>query len=298
MTRPLRRAPILLALLLPVVAFLIIGRTVEITKEAAATPPNSDGSAENEGVDILIRGVGDAVSAKLGLAGTGSAGAGISELPRPGLPTTKRSCADEPATLAIFLSPHLNTLSTHSTLARNKRSSFPIPALATSLSILILSLPLALVPYYLLPPLSLDSDPTASSSSFTHIIPISPSGVFARLPPTDTGINVARVLQCAISLGSCNLWILRGRDTILRSMGVDRGERLKIGRYTGLGLWALIVLLACIGGWVAEKVELMGVMATLAVAWLLPCEWKFSPALVPLPDKRSQEKAVCRMYPH
>ena len=181
--------------------------------------------------------------------------------------------ADPKATLAIFLSPHLNTLSTHSTLARNKRSSFPIPALATTLSILVLSLPLALVPYYLLPPLSLSpEDGSPSLDIMGAITPNSPSGVFALLPPTDTGINVARVLQCAISLGSCNFWILRGRDTILRGMGVDRGERLKIGRYTGLALWALIVMLACIGGWVAEKVELLGVMATLAVAWLLPCE--------------------------
>lgn len=74
--------PILLALLLPVVAFLIIGRTVEITKEAAAAPsgPDEPGDSNgNEGAKMMVRAVGDAVSARLGLGGTGSAGAGISE---------------------------------------------------------------------------------------------------------------------------------------------------------------------------------------------------------------------------
>jgi len=54
------------------------------------------------------------------------------------------------------------------------------------------------------------------------------------------------------------MWILRARDTVLRAIGVERGERQKAGKWVGLGLWVLVVLLACIGGWVAEKVELLG----------------------------------------
>lgn len=79
MSRSLRRAPIFLALLLPVVAFLIIGRTVEITKAAAEAPsPETGDDGEDSGTEIIARAVGDAVSSRLGLAGTGSAGAGIS----------------------------------------------------------------------------------------------------------------------------------------------------------------------------------------------------------------------------
>ncbi|KAK8844637.1 hypothetical protein IAR55_006484 [Kwoniella newhampshirensis] len=68
------------------------------------------------------------------------------------------------------------------------------------------------------------------------------------------------------------MWILRGRDTILKTIGVERGERQKAGKWVGLGLWAIVVALACLGGWVAEKIELLGVLATLAVGWFLPCE--------------------------
>ena len=101
---------------------------------------------------------------------------------------------------------------------------------------------------------------------------LDPAGVFARLPADDVWVNVARVLMCTIVLGSSNMWILRGRDTIIRSMGVERGERQKAGRWVGLCLWMVVVLLACLGGRVAEKIEIIGVIATLAVGWFLPCE--------------------------
>ncbi len=101
---------------------------------------------------------------------------------------------------------------------------------------------------------------------------MTPSGVFARLPADDAWVDVARILMCAVVLGSSNMWILRARDTVLRAMGVERGERQKAGKWVGLGLWSIVVLLACVGGWVAEKVELLGVMATLVVGWFLPCK--------------------------
>lgn len=243
MTRSLRRAPILLALLLPVVAFLVIGRTVEIKKAADEAMGGMDKRA-------------------LGLSGSSSAGAGISELLSAF--ATVRWVAESLASLIIFFSPHVNTLSIHSHLERNKRSSFPIPCLATSTSILTLSLPLALVPYYLLPSLA-DLIPTTAT-------PTTRSGVFARLPGDDGWVNLARVLMCVISLGTCNMWILRGRDTLLSAMGVERGERQRAGRWVGFGIWVVVVTFACIGGMISEKLELLGVMATLAVSWFLPCK--------------------------
>jgi hypothetical protein len=99
----------------------------------------------------------------------------------------------------------------------------------------------------------------------------SKSGILARFPDNDLSINVARVFMVAMVLGSCNMWILRGRDTILRSMGVDRGEAIKAGRWVGLAFWVIIVGLVCLGGWISEKLEILGVIATIAISWLLPC---------------------------
>ena len=68
------------------------------------------------------------------------------------------------------------------------------------------------------------------------------------------------------------MWILRGRDTILRSIGVDRGEAIKAGKWVGVGFWVIIVSLVCLGGWVSEKLEILGVIATISISWLLPCK--------------------------
>jgi len=136
--------------------------------------------------------------------------------------------------------------------------------LISSATILALSLPFALVPYYLLPP------PTQSIPTATPTISF---GVFGQLPADDGWVNIARIFQCVLGLGTCNVWILRGRDSILGGIGVERGERLRIGRWVGLGLWIVVVFFACLGGWIAEKIEILGVIATLAVGWLLPCEF-------------------------
>jgi hypothetical protein len=239
---------VILALLLPIVAFLIIGRTVEIKKALEEGQPPLGGDLDD---------ISEVVKRKFGLAGS-SAGAGLSTYPA-------KRITNGVATLTIFFSPHLNTLPIHSSLTRNNRSSFPIPCLFTSAILLILSLPLALVPYYLLPePVDEAVTPAALST---------PSGVFARLPADDGWLTLARSLMCAIALGSCNMWILRGRDSILVAMGVERGERQKAGKWVGLGMWSVVVLFACIGGWAAEKIELLGVIFTLAIGWFLPCKF-------------------------
>lgn len=166
--------------------------------------------------------------------------------------------------MTIFLTPHLNTLPIHAALARKKRSSFPVSILIADCILLGLSLPFALVPYYLLPA------PTDVDANAAPITPTTSSGVFSQLPYDDGWVNIARLCMVALALGSSNMWIIRGRDTVLKAMGVEHGERQKAGRWVGLGMWALVVLLAGIGGVVADKIELLGVMATLAVGWLLP----------------------------
>lgn len=238
----------MLTLLLPVVAFMIIGRTVEIHKAAMHVPDE----------DYETRDVVEGVRSAFGLVG-GSAGAGISECILTMLTV---------ATLTIFFSPHINTLPIHAQLDRNKRASFPMPCLVASGFILVLSIPLALVPYYLLPPLP---NPLPTTT------PISPAGVLNRLPADDAWLNIARFLMCALVLGSCNTWILRGRDVLLKSLGVERGERQRAGKYVGIGLWVFIVGLSCIGGVFVSKMELLGVLATILVGWVLPCKCTITP---------------------
>ncbi|WOO82472.1 uncharacterized protein LOC62_04G005960 [Vanrija pseudolonga] len=243
--RSLRIMPIILVTLLPVVTFIAIGRTSEIhdANEEAGGHANSTsfvGDAAKHMTHAVTHAVTHAASETVssatllrrGLRGlsAGNAGSGLT-------------------TIAVFFTPHLLTLPIHGTLARAKRQKFIVPVLATTVILVVLALPLALVPYYLLP-----AAPT----------------VFQQLPDDDGWVNFARALMCAIVLGSVNLWLLRGRDTVLSALEVDRAERYKAGRWVGLGLWVLVVVFACIGGVVADKIQISGVMATLAVGWLLP----------------------------
>ncbi|BEJ11020.1 hypothetical protein CspHIS471_0104420 [Cutaneotrichosporon sp. HIS471] len=209
--RTLRPALFALALMLPIVAFIAIGRTVEVRKLID--------EADDVKRALSVRGLN-----------AGSAGSGLTSL-------------------AMFFTPHLQSLSVHTTLQRNSRQRFFIPCFATTLALVLISLPFALVPYYLLPP--------------------APTGL-AQLPDDDGWTNAARVLMAALVLGSTTSWLLRGRDCILTALDVDRGESIKAGRWVGLGMWAAVVAIAALGGVVADKVELLGVMATLAVGWLLP----------------------------
>jgi len=72
MTRSLRRVPMVLALLLPVVAFLVIGRTSEISKAAADA---ADGSVPT--IPEEVAAATNMIKRTFGLAGGSSAGAGI-----------------------------------------------------------------------------------------------------------------------------------------------------------------------------------------------------------------------------
>ena len=85
MTRSLRRAPVFLALLLAVVAFLIIGRTVEIQKAALEGSSPSEGEVDAEAIRAMAA-RSMIMARKFGLSGGSSAGAGVSESPPDSYP--------------------------------------------------------------------------------------------------------------------------------------------------------------------------------------------------------------------
>lgn len=81
MTRSLHRSPFVLVLLLPIVAFLVIGRTVEIRKASEIVQPGGD-QAEGDGAAVASLAtdvLGHLAKRRFGLAGGSSAGAGLSE---------------------------------------------------------------------------------------------------------------------------------------------------------------------------------------------------------------------------
>lgn len=248
--RSLRIMPIILVTLLPVVTFIAIGRTSEIHDANEEAGGHANSTSAGDAAKHMTHAVTHAVTH----AASETVSSATRQLLRRGLRGLSAGNAGSGlTTIAVFFTPHLLTLPIHGTLARAKRQKFIVPVLATTVILVVLALPLALVPYYLL-----DAAPT----------------VFQQLPDDDGWVNFARALMCAIVLGSINLWLLRGRDTILSALEVDRAERYKAGRWVGLGLWVLVVAFACIGGVVADKIQISGVMATLAVGWLLPCKWR------------------------
>jgi hypothetical protein len=92
--RTLRVAPVVVAMFLPIVAFLVIGRTVEVTK-AAAEAGHAVVSAA-----AVASGAAPAAIVKRGLRGlvTGSAGSGLSEVPRCATTNSQQlwSCSSRP----------------------------------------------------------------------------------------------------------------------------------------------------------------------------------------------------------
>lgn len=74
----------------------------------------------------------------------------------------------------------------------------------------------------------------------------------------------------ALILTSANQWVGQARAVGLRAMGVEREGRAKAQKWLGLAMWLLVLLFACIGGVVADKLETLGAMCTLAVGWLVP----------------------------
>lgn len=236
--RHLRALPVAFALLLPLVTFIVIGRTVEVKK-----------AADEAGETIVTAAA--AAAATLQHAAE-SAPEGVTAHIRRGLRgLSPKTAGSGLTTLTMFFTPHLQTLQIHGSLKRVKRQQFAVPILAAGVLILVLALPFALVPYYLLPPA-----PTA----------------FDQLPRDDGWTNFARVLMCLLVLASISSWLVRGRDSVLVALDVDGGDRYRAGKFVGAGIWVVVVAFAALGGVVADKIELLGVIATLAIGWFLPCK--------------------------
>lgn len=165
--------------------------------------------------------------------------------------------------LVVFLfTPHIQTLPIHSTLTRHSRAWFPVPALIAATIILVLALPFTLVPYYLF---SLHS--TQSSE-----ISVNRAGVFAIMQREDRDgwLNFARLCMLVLALTTANQWVAQARAIGLKMLGIEREGRAKAQRYLGIGIWAVIAIFTCIGGWTADKVEALGAICILAIAWLVP----------------------------
>lgn len=217
--------------------FIVIGRTVEVKK-----------AADEAGETIVTA----AAAAAATLQQAASEGDSVAAHVRRGLRgLSPKTAGSGLTTLAMFCTPHLQTLPIHGSLKRAKRQQFAVPILASGLLLLVLALPFALVPYYLLP-----AAPTA----------------FDQLPRDDGWTNFARVLMCLLVLASVSGWLVRGRDSVLVALDVDGGDRYRAGKFVGAGIWAVVVAFAALGGVVADKIELLGVIATLAIGWFLPCE--------------------------
>ena len=117
MTRSLKRAPVVLTLLLPIVTFIIIGRTVEIARDRITYPDVNE---------VTERALTDVVAGTLGLAGTSSAGAGISTSSSLGIETSMLT-RNYSKIDTIPIATHLYTLDTFPT--RPKQASVvPTPS--------------------------------------------------------------------------------------------------------------------------------------------------------------------------
>lgn len=68
------------------------------------------------------------------------------------------------------------------------------------------------------------------------------------------------------------MWTTRGREICLKALGAEREGRLKASRWVGMTMWGFIAGFATVGGWLASKIELLGIALTLAVGWLMPGE--------------------------
>ncbi len=62
---------------------------------------------------------------------------------------------------------------------------------------------------------------------------------------------------------------------MLKVLGVEAGDGRKVARWVGVGMWVVAVFFTCVGGKIAEKIELVGVICAIAIGWFLPCGFAF-----------------------
>lgn len=145
--------------------------------------------------------------------------------------------------------------------------------------LVVLCLPFALVPYYLLV-----KEPSSSMPSIREAGRL--AGIFEALQVGNTGhdgnpvagkgfqtdgwLNFARVCMVVLILHSLVLWISQAKDISLRALGIRREGRAKAQRWLSVVFWVVVTGIACIGGKFADKVEWIGAACVISVGWLIP----------------------------
>ena len=162
-------------------------------------------------------------------------------------------------TIILFNTPHVQTLPIHGSLVRTSRTWFPLPCLIAAGTLLVMVLPYSLVPYYLF-------------NLHEEGVGLSRAGIFAIMqrPEVDGALNFARLCMIALTLTTANQWVGQARAVGLRALGVEREGRAKAQRWLGFAAWIIILAVACIGGWVADQLEIIGGICILAIGWLVP----------------------------
>ena len=163
-------------------------------------------------------------------------------------------------TIILFNTPHVQTLPIHGSLRKTSRTWFPLPCLISAGALLTMVLPYSLVPYYL-------------HELHREGLGLSRAGIFSimhRPNIVDGALNFGRFCMIALTLTKANQWVGQARAVGLRALGVEREGRAKAQRWLGFGAWLFILFFGCIGGWVADQLEILGSICILAVGWLVP----------------------------
>ena len=71
---------------------------------------------------------------------------------------------------------------------------------------------------------------------------------------------------------------------MLKVLGVEAGDRRKVARWVGVGMWVVVVIFTCVGGKIAEKIELVGLICAIAVGWFLPGGFSFCSNILIYPN--------------
>ncbi|KAJ9097655.1 hypothetical protein QFC21_004691 [Naganishia friedmannii] len=259
--------PEYLVILLPLVVFLVIGRTTEIVKAGglAIIEPKIplDTAQLNDLATTLTASLTD-----------------VRKRRNPDGSTSTVNAGTAVTMITLLFTPHIRTLPIHSTLINTSRRWFPGAALSASGILVALCLPFAMVPYYLLA-----KEPSSYMPSLRGIERL--AGIFkviqvGRTEPddsnraieegfkTDNWLNFARVCIITLIMHNIVLWISHAKDVSLRTLGIKREGRAKAQRWLSASFWLIVTGIACIGGRLANRLEWLGAACVLSVGWLLP----------------------------
>ncbi|GHJ88664.1 hypothetical protein NliqN6_5066 [Naganishia liquefaciens] len=259
------RLPEYLLVLVPLVIFLVIGRTAEIVKAGGLVFPLVD--------DLPV--IDSNITANM----TPVIERGPQLVKRAAISTSLVNAGTAITLITLFFTPHIRTLPIHSSLIKTSRRWFPGTCLTASGLLVVLCLPFALVPYYLLA-----KEPSSSMPSIREAGRL--AGIFEALQvgstdvdgnpvtgkgfQTDGWLNLARVCMIILILNTLVLWTSQAKDISLRALGIRREGRAKAQRWLSVVFWVLVTGIACIGGKFADKLEWIGAACVLAVGWLIP----------------------------